>query len=199
MLLRRFESHLGLGSSGCGIFWSSSPGVFSGHSGFLPSFIGLMIQPTKSAQINAISTLSNLIAELSLRTKWHATWHLHVISVQCVAGDLHMIVPRPLERACWRQFRVLWGDCKKSQIAPLNAIIIIIMKPYHYQSVKHWCSAGCPARSLPLQTQCYNCVALCHFTVIGWDSKFGSQLLSQCGRCVHRFIPRHCVCCWDIK
>ena len=31
----------------CGIFWSSSPGVFSGYSGFLPSFIGLMIQPTK--------------------------------------------------------------------------------------------------------------------------------------------------------
>ena len=29
----------------CGIFWSSSPGVFSGYSGFLPSFIGLMVQP----------------------------------------------------------------------------------------------------------------------------------------------------------
>ena len=28
-------------------FWSSSPGVFPGYSGFLPSFIGLMIQPTK--------------------------------------------------------------------------------------------------------------------------------------------------------
>ena len=27
----------------CGIFCSSSPGVFSGYSGFLPSFIGLMI------------------------------------------------------------------------------------------------------------------------------------------------------------
>ena len=31
----------------CGIFWSSSPGVFSGYSGFLPSFIGLMVQPIK--------------------------------------------------------------------------------------------------------------------------------------------------------
>ena len=31
----------------CGIFWSSWPGVFSGYPGFLPSFIGLMIQPTK--------------------------------------------------------------------------------------------------------------------------------------------------------
>ena len=31
----------------CGIFWSSSPAVFSGYSGFLPSFIGLMVQPIK--------------------------------------------------------------------------------------------------------------------------------------------------------
>ena len=31
----------------CGIFWSSSPGVFSGYSSFLPSFIGLMVQPIK--------------------------------------------------------------------------------------------------------------------------------------------------------
>ena len=30
----------------CGIFWSSSPGVFSGYSGFLPS-ISLMVQPKK--------------------------------------------------------------------------------------------------------------------------------------------------------
>ena len=29
----------------CGIFWSSSSGVFSRYSGFLPSFIGLMVQP----------------------------------------------------------------------------------------------------------------------------------------------------------
>ena len=28
------------------------------------------------AQINAISTLSNLIAELSLRTMWHVTRHV---------------------------------------------------------------------------------------------------------------------------
>ena len=28
----------------CDIFWSSSPGVFSGYPGFLPSFIGLMVQ-----------------------------------------------------------------------------------------------------------------------------------------------------------
>ena len=33
----------------CGIFWSSSPGVFSGYTGFLPSFIGLMVQPIKQS------------------------------------------------------------------------------------------------------------------------------------------------------
>ena len=31
----------------CGIFLSSSQGVFSGYSSFLPSFIGLMVQPIK--------------------------------------------------------------------------------------------------------------------------------------------------------
>ena len=59
------------------------------------------------AQINAISTLSNLIAELSLRTKWHVTGHLHVISARCVARDLHTVAPGPLERTCWRQFAAL--------------------------------------------------------------------------------------------
>ena len=31
----------------CGIFWSSAPGIFSGYSGFLPFFIGLMVQPIR--------------------------------------------------------------------------------------------------------------------------------------------------------
>ena len=66
-----------------------------------------------------------LIAELSLRTKWHATWHM--ISARCVARDLHTVAPGPLERTCWRRFAALWGDCKNSRIAPLNAIIIIII------------------------------------------------------------------------
>ena len=51
---------------------------------------------------------------------------LQVISARRVARDLHMIAPGPLKCACWRQFAALWGDCKKSRIAPLNAIIIII-------------------------------------------------------------------------
>ena len=46
---------------------------------------------------------------------------------RCVARDFHTIAPGSLERTCWRQFAALWGDCKKSRIAPLNAIIIIII------------------------------------------------------------------------
>ena len=52
---------------------------------------------------------------------------LHVISAQCVARDLHTYAPWLLECTCWRQFTVQLGDCKKSQIASLNAIIIIII------------------------------------------------------------------------
>ena len=33
----------------------------------------------------------------------------------------------PLECMCWRRFAEWQGDCKKSQIAPLNAVIIIII------------------------------------------------------------------------
>ena len=84
-----------------------------------------------------ISTLSNWIAELSLCTKWHVTWHLHVISVWCVARDLHTIAHGPLECTCWRQFVALWGDCKKSRIVPSNAIIIII-KHIHINALATW-------------------------------------------------------------
>ena len=75
-----------------------------------------------------ISTLSNLIAELSLRPRWHVTQHLHVISARCVARNLHTVAPGPLKRSptCRRQFAALRGDCKKSPIAPLNVIIINI-------------------------------------------------------------------------
>ena len=54
------------------------------------------------------------------------TCWLHVISARCVTHDLHTNTPWPLERTCWRQFAAQWGDCKKSRIAPLNAIIIIM-------------------------------------------------------------------------
>ena len=55
---------------------------------------------------------------------------LHVTSARCVACDLHRIAPWPLERMCWGQFVVQWGDRKKSEIAPLNAIIYISLINY---------------------------------------------------------------------
>ena len=126
MLLRGFESRLGLESSGCSM-WHFLKLVARGFLRVL-RFPPLLHRFNGSAnQINTISTLSNLIADLSLCTKWHITWHLHVISARCVARDLHTVVPGPLEHTCCRQFTALWGDCKKSRIAPLNAIITIII------------------------------------------------------------------------
>ena len=59
---------------------------------------------------------------------WHLARHiLHVISTLCVARDLHTIAPGPLERTCWRQLAAQWEDCKKSRVAPFNAIIIIVI------------------------------------------------------------------------
>ena len=52
---------------------------------------------------------------------------LHVISTRCVARDLHTIVPGPLEHAYWETVRGVVRRLIKSQIAPLNAIIIIII------------------------------------------------------------------------
>ena len=49
---------------------------------------------------------------------------LHVIGARCVARDLQTIAPGPLERTFWRQFAGQRGDCLKSRIVPLNAIII---------------------------------------------------------------------------
>ena len=67
---------LDLQAVACGIFWSSLPGVFSGYSSFLPSFISKWFSQWNKSKINAISTLSNLIAELSLHTMWHTTRHV---------------------------------------------------------------------------------------------------------------------------
>ena len=67
------------------------------------------------------------------RNSWAVPWYLvshdmlHMISAVCAARDLDTIAPGPIERVCWRQFAVQWGDCKKSQIAPVSAIIIIII------------------------------------------------------------------------
>ena len=51
--------------------------------------------------MNAISTLSNIIAELSFHMVHNM---LHVISALCAARDLHTI--GPLEYTCWKQFAV---------------------------------------------------------------------------------------------
>ena len=40
-----------------------------------------------------------------------------MISVRCVARDLHTIAPGPLDRTSWRQFASLWGDLKISNSA----------------------------------------------------------------------------------
>ena len=52
---------------------------------------------------------------------------LHVIRVQCVGRDLHMIAPGPLERMCWRQFLAQEENCNNCRIAPYDASIIIII------------------------------------------------------------------------
>ena len=47
----------------------------------------LMVQPIKKkSQINAIYTLSNLLAELSFRTTWQIT--LHAVRARCVTFDI---------------------------------------------------------------------------------------------------------------
>ena len=117
MLLRGFQSRLGLESSGCSMwhFWSSSPGVFFGNSGFLPSFIGLMVQPIKQSSnkcdfnsvklnswaVNSYQVARNMTLARDKRSMC-CTWFPH----DC---------PGPLERTCWRRFAALWGDCKKKK------------------------------------------------------------------------------------
>ena len=51
---------------------------------------------------------------------------LQVVSAQCVAHDVHMIVSWPLECTCWRQFVMLWEDCVQSGIVPFIVIVIIL-------------------------------------------------------------------------
>ena len=79
------------------------------HQGFLqvlwfsPLLHWVMVQPMKLSS-NKCDLNSNLIAELSLRAKWHTT--LHVISALCVAPNLHTIALGPFQSTCWRRFAV---------------------------------------------------------------------------------------------
>ena len=60
---------------------------------------------------------------------------LHVIGARSVARDFHTIVPWPLQHTCWRQFAAQQGDCKKSQSAPFNAMMMIIIIVFQCLSV----------------------------------------------------------------
>ena len=112
-----FESRLGLeiSSSSMWHFLKLVVGGFLRILRFPPLLHRLMVSTNKDkAKINAIPTLSNLIAELSLHSYQVAICMLHVISTGCVACDLHMIAPGPLKRTCWIQFLAQWGDCKNN-------------------------------------------------------------------------------------
>ena len=52
---------------------------------------------------------------------------LHVISAQCVARDLHAIVPGRLSVRLGDSSRCSEEIAKKSQIAPLSAIIVVVV------------------------------------------------------------------------
>ena len=39
---------------------------------------------------------------------------------------LHVIAPWPLERTCWRQFAAQGRDCRKSRIAPLKVVVVVV-------------------------------------------------------------------------
>ena len=96
---------------------------------FLWCVYGLMVQPINKVQIIAISTLSNLIAELSFRTMWHVTRHVardkrsmccYVICTRLCPGHLSERV-----RDSSRRSEEIVE--KKSRTAPFKAIIIIII------------------------------------------------------------------------
>ena len=77
---------------------------------------------------------------------------LHVISALGAARDLHRLRPGR------RQFMAQWGDCKISQIAPFNVIIIItiiivviILILYLYQSAKHLPQSERRAQDTPVR------------------------------------------------
>ena len=156
--------------------WSSSPGVFSGYSGFLPSFISYWFKSIKKNQINAISTLSNLISFVPLGTLHNM---LHMISARCVARDLHTIAPGPLERTCRRVFAAQWRHCKKSRFSPLNVIIIKSTVQFQQnREVTSWLGDDYFQLLVPLSPLTYkDCVRYCNlkpnrsgFVAVIWHS-----------------------------
>ena len=142
MLLCGFKTRLGFESSGFSM-WHFLKLVARGFLRvlqFSSLLHRLMVQPINKAKINAIYTLSNLIAELSLCTTWHVT--LHVACGKCSMCCMRFAHDcKPLERTCWRQFTAQWGDCKKSLIGHLNAIIVTIIittDAMIWHTASHW-------------------------------------------------------------
>ena len=87
MLLRTFDSRLGLESSGCGT-WHFLKLVARG-------FLRLLRFPPLlhwCNGVNAISTLSNIIAELSFRTTWHVARHAARVCSRLRPGHLSVRV-----------------------------------------------------------------------------------------------------------
>ena len=99
----------------CDIFWSSSPGVFSRYSDFLPSIIGLMVQPIKyssdKCDFNSVTLNSSAVPSYQVahnmtlacdKRSMCCTWFAHGCAM-----------------ATWAyvQFAALWGDCKISNSA----------------------------------------------------------------------------------
>ena len=110
----------------------------------------------------------------------------HVISARRVARDLHTIAPRPLERTCWRQFAVHWGDSKKFRFVPFNAILLLLswVAERNCNTVTEMCFStyGLPLSTSPLQPQllAIGLVAFifalrryCTGVVMDWDNDSG--------------------------
>ena len=135
MLLCWFESHLGLKSSGCSMrhFLKLVTRGFLWVLQFPPLLHRFNGSADKNkAQINAISTLSNLIAELPLRTMWHITWHVahdkrsmccmwfaHDCARATWAYVLEMVrgeeIVKNLELRLWMWLLLLYHYCQHSQ------------------------------------------------------------------------------------
>ena len=97
-----------------------------------PSSVHASVNKIKT-KINAISTLSNLIAEPSLHTtRSHVA---HDKRSMCCTW-FYKIAPWLLEHTCWRQFAVLWGDSKNLKLhlsMQLLSLLLLLLLLLFYQ------------------------------------------------------------------
>ena len=128
------------------------------------------ISHQNKASIHVIPTLSNLIAVPSHQM---APDILHVISTRCVAHDLQTIALRPLQRMCWRQLTVQWGDCNKK-----NLELHLSMRSLSLQQRRTWWAPNDLQMTVlePLEFMCWR-----QFTVQSGDcNKKISNCTFQC-------------------